>query len=122
MERERFLDVARETTLTGQQAEAFWHRHDAGHDRQMAAAAMDCSPSNVDHHERQAREKIITASNTMTLAGAVDADPDEWGAPLGTCARCGEPASTLKPDPRDTGKPIEETRQVCPACFAANAG
>ena len=117
MKRERFLAVARDTVLSESQAEAFWHRHVAGHTRQEAADAMDCSKSNVDQQEHAARERILKAHNLMALANAVDAEPDEWGAPIGACANCDEPTSTLKLDPRDEGEPMEEMRQVCPECF-----
>jgi hypothetical protein len=117
MEREKFLEVARDTVLTESQAEAFWHRHVAGHSRREAADAMDCSASNVDQQEAAARDRIIRAHNRVTLAGAVDAEPGDWGALIGTCARCDEPQSAMKPDPRDEGQPIEDMRMVCAECF-----
>jgi hypothetical protein len=117
MKREKFLELARDTVLSESQAEAFWHRHVAGNSRQEAADAMGCSASNVDQQEATARDRIIRAHNLVTLAEAVDAEPGDWGALIGTCAHCDEPQSEMKPDPRDEGQPVEEMRMVCPECF-----
>lgn len=104
-------EAAADTTLTERQAEALYRRQ-AGETRQEAAAAMDCSPSNVDNLERGAREKIRMASNTMAMADSIGAAEPRS---IGTCAECNEVANTLRPDPADDA-PLEERRLLCPDC------
>lgn len=48
------------------------------------------------------------------MAGAIGAGPGEE-APIGTCAECDEPTTSLSPHPDDDG-PIEEMRMVCSDC------
>jgi predicted phage tail protein len=121
MQVDEFAMLAADTPLTERQAEAFWHRHVAGHGRDESAEAMDTSASNVDNLERAARGKIIQAHNLTVLASAVDAEPGDWGAAIGTCARCDDPADTLTLHPDDAAAEVamEDARQVCPDCEAA---
>lgn len=94
--------------LTERKAEALYRRHVEGLDRQEAAEAMACSPSNVDNLERAARSDIISAKNLVAVANAIDAGPDK--AIVGTCAECDQPTSVLVPE-GDTEGP-----RLCEAC------
>lgn len=114
MNLDEFVRWSADTTLTERQAEALYRRH-TGETRGEAAGAMDCSLSNVDNLERAARSKIIEANNLVTIAGAIDAIPDDHAASIGTCAECNQPTSTLNPDP-DDDRPLEERRMLCPEC------
>lgn len=82
--------------LTERKAEALWRRHVEQQSRQEAAEAMDCSPSNVDNLERAARSEIVSARNLVSLAGAIDAAPDD--PIIGSCAECDQPTSVLVPE------------------------
>lgn len=86
----------RMVSLTERKAEALYRRHVEGLDRQEAAEAMGCSPSNVDNLERAARSDIISAKNLVAAAETIDAGPDK--AIVGTCAECDQPTSVLVPE------------------------
>jgi hypothetical protein len=110
-----FVELCEPTPLSPRQAEALYRRHD-GETRQEAAEAMDCSPSNVDNLERAARQKLMQSRNLVGVARSYGILEDSDAAPaVGTCAKCDEPTSELRPDPRDI-RPLEDRRMLCPDC------
>lgn len=114
MDRDQWVREASEAAiLTERQAEALYRRQ-SGESRQEAADAMDCSPSNIDNLESDARSKIIYANNLLALADVIGADP-KGDAHIGTCAECDKPSSALTPHPHDDG-PLEDRRMVCEEC------
>jgi len=115
MNRDEWVREAVEATaLSERQAEALYRRQ-TGEDRKEAAEAMDISPSNLDNAEREARSKIVHASNLLALASSIDAEPEDYGAAIGTCAECDTPTSSMSPHPEDDG-PLEDRRMVCSSC------
>jgi len=107
-------DAVESTALTERQAEALYRRQ-AGEERKEAAEAMGTSPSNLDNAEREARSKIVHANNLLALASSIGAEPEDYGAAIGTCADCDTPTSSMSPHPEDDG-PLEDRRMVCSSC------
>jgi DNA-binding CsgD family transcriptional regulator len=105
------LEAAEDSVLTERQAKALYRRQD-GQTRQQAAEAMNCSPSNIDNLEREARAKIRRASNTVAIADSIGAAEPRT---VGTCGECDEPTSSLSPDP-DDDNPLEDRRLLCGDC------
>lgn len=113
MNREKFIELAELGLLTERQAEALYRRQ-MGQGRQEAADEMDISTSNLDNAEREAREKIMRAKNTLTAAKAIDAGPEE--SITGICAECNKSAKALHPDPDDESD-LTEKRMICEDCL-----
>jgi len=114
MEREEWVREATHAGLSERRAEALYRRQN-GEGRKEAAEAIGISPSNLDNAEREARQKIMDAHNLLALAAAIDAEPEEYGAAIGTCAVCDTPTSSMTLHPDDDG-PMEDRRMICQSC------
>lgn len=81
---EELIDAARDvaewfagTILTERQSLAYLLRDRVGVDRQVAAEAMDTTPSNVDNLQRRGRKKVADARRIVEALQTLQADSEE---------------------------------------------
>jgi len=115
MNRAEFVQSAVDGGLTERQAEAFYRRHIEGEHREVAATAMDLTPSNLDNAEREARSKIRKAETLVTVVRGAGYDDRRSVA---VCASCDNPSNSLRPRPGQDDVPMEDWVLVCDDCYA----